>query len=161
MMEESNEELNPVEPDNSELPDEPNEGSSISESILNSVKKLLGIEPDYTEFDVDITMNINAAFFTLKQLGVGPDEGYMISGPDATYSEFLQGNDYDINQIKMYLFYKTKLGFDPPQSSIVTEAVKEMIKETEWRLNVQFENYKWLSDGQENSEKEEEDAPME
>lgn len=157
-MDDFNEDLDPIQPED---PEESDKESPLSESILNSIKKLLGIEPDYTEFDVDVTMNINAAFFTLKQLGVGPDDGYMINDANATYADFLQGNDCDISQIKMYLFYKTKLGFDPPQSSIVAEAMKELIKEAEWRLNVQFENYKWLDDNQGDSEKEEEDVPVE
>ena len=157
-MDDLNEEIEPIQP---EEPEESDEETPLLESILNSVKKLLGIEPDYTDFDVDITMNINAAFFTLKQLGIGPDDGYMISGADATYADFLQGNDCDISQIKMYLFYKTKMGFDPPQSSIVAEAMKEMIKEAEWRLNVQFENYRWMNEQQEDSDEEEEDVQEE
>lgn len=117
----------------------------MNESILMSVKKLLGILPGSTEFDADIIMNINAAFFTLSQLGVGPSDGFVITGDMETFEDFL-GADSTIeqNQVRMYLFYKTKLGFDPPQSSIVMESIKEMIREAEWRLNVQVENNKQI-----------------
>lgn len=112
---------------------------SVEDSILNSVKKLLGIEPDFTEFDIDVMMNINAAIMTLKQLGVGPSDGYTVTSAEDTYEDFLGEDNEETPQVKMYLFYKTRLGFDPPQSSVVTEAIKEMIRETEWRLNIQVD----------------------
>lgn len=107
-----------------------------SESVLGAIKKLLGIPYEENVFDVDIMMNINAAIFTLKQLGISTKES-VVTGSDTTFSD-LFGNQppTSIEQIKMYLFYKTKLGFDPPSSSAVMECIKEMIKETEWRLNV-------------------------
>lgn len=109
-----------------------------NESILLSVKKLLGIEPDYTQFDADIIMNINAALQTLMQLGIGPETGFFISGETETYKDYL-GDDSRWQMVKMYLYQKTKLGFDPPQSSSVLEALKQSIKESEYRLNVQIE----------------------
>lgn len=109
-----------------------------TESILLSVKKLLGIEPDYTQFDPDIIMNINAALQTLMQIGVGPETGFFISGVNETYKDYL-GNDSKMQMVKMYLFYKTKLGFDPPQSTAVMECLKEMIRESEYRLNLQVD----------------------
>lgn len=112
---------------------------SVEDSILNSVKKLLGIEPDFTEFDIDVMMNINAAIMTLNQLGVGPSDGYTVTSADDTYEDFLGEDNEETPQVKMYLFYKTRLGFDPPQSSVVVEAIKEMIRETEWRLNIQVD----------------------
>lgn len=111
----------------------------IENSILNSVKKLLGIPIDLHEFDADIVMNINAALSTLRQIGVGPEEGFSISGEKETYEDFLGEGNKEMNQIKMYLFYKTKLSFDPPTSGTITECIKEFIKETEWRLNVQVD----------------------
>lgn len=111
----------------------------MEKSILNSVKKLLGLHPECHEFDPDIIMNINAALFTLRQIGVGPEEGFTISGEEETYEDFLGEGNKEINQVKMYLFYKTKLSFDPPTSGTVTECIKEFIKEAEWRLNVQVD----------------------
>lgn len=112
---------------------------SKSESILTSVKKLLGIEEECEEFDLDIAMNINSAMATLRQLGIGPQEGFFISNKNATYEDYLGDNQRLIPQVKMYLFYKTKLGFDPPASSTVMECIKQMIAEVEWRLNVQVD----------------------
>ncbi len=119
-----------------------NEGIfDVKDSILNSVKKQLGIYPDSKEFDPDIIMNINSAILTLKQIGVGPqDELFSIEDETQTYSDFLGKDSKETPYVKMYLFYKTKLSFDPPQSSIVTEAIKSMISEMEWRLNVQVDS---------------------
>lgn len=112
---------------------------SKSESILTSVKKLLGIEEECEEFDLDVAMNINAAIATLRQLGVGPIEGFFISNKNTTYEDYLGEDSKEASMVKMYLFYKTKLGFDPPASSSVMECIKQMIAETEWRLNVQVD----------------------
>lgn len=113
--------------------------SEVTESILDSVKKLLGLDPEFTEFDPDILMNINAAIFTLRQLGVGPDDGYTVTSREQTYEDFLGEDNKEIPQVKMYLVYKTRLGFDPPSSSFVLESIKEMIREAEWRLNAQVD----------------------
>lgn len=109
------------------------------DSILNSVKKLLGLDPSVKDFDLDIMMNINAAMSTLWQIGVGPEEGFMITSENETFEEYLGPDSKETNQIKMYLFYKTRLGFDPPSSSSVMECIKEMIREAEWRLNAQVD----------------------
>ena len=42
------------------------------DSILTSIKKLLGITEEYEHFDQDIIMHINSVFSVLTQLGVGP-----------------------------------------------------------------------------------------
>lgn len=108
----------------------------LKESVLESVKKLLGIPTEENVFNVDIMININSAIFTLKQLGISTKES-VVSDASVTYGDlFGDQPQTSIEQIKMYLFYKTKLGFDPPTSSAVMECIKEMIKEAEWRLNV-------------------------
>lgn len=61
----------------------------ISESILTSIKKLLGIDENYTHFDADIIMHINSVFSILTQMGVGPANGFSISGKDDTWSAFI------------------------------------------------------------------------
>lgn len=112
------------------------ESVNVSDSILNSVKKLIGIEPSDKSFDVDVMMNINAAIFTLNQLGV-VTRGYSVTSEEDTYADLFGDQTEDVvNQIKMYLVCKVRLVFDPPASSIVMEATKEVIKEMEWRLNV-------------------------
>lgn len=107
----------------------------MSESILNSVKKVLGVASDYTAFDTDIIMHINSAFSTLCQLGVGPVEGYMIEDSNPTWDNFLL-NDVRLNFVKQYVYYKVRLAFDPPATSALLTSITEQIKELEWRINV-------------------------
>lgn len=123
----------------------------VMDSILNSVKKALGIEPDYTDFDPDILMHINAAIMTLRQLGVGPEEGYTVTSANDTFDDYLGEGSTETAMVRTYLFYKTKIIFDPPASSTVMEALKEMIRETEWRLNIQVDPGKAFKTGGENS----------
>lgn len=108
------------------------------ESILNSVKKALGIEAEYDHFDPELIMFINSAFGVCYQLGVGPtDKPFIIEDAKATWDEFIQGDQ--IETIKTYIFAKVKLIFDPPTSSSVLQAYQELIKEFEWRSNVDAE----------------------
>lgn len=118
----------------------PEQNIDVKESILNSVKKLLGINSEFHEFDQDILMNINAAIFTLRQIGVGPEELFTVTGEE-TYEDFLGEGNKEIPQVKMYLFYKAKLSFDPPTSGTVTECIKEFIREAECRLSYQVDPY--------------------
>ncbi len=106
----------------------------MSESILNSVKKLLGIAEDYEHFDADIMMHINMALMVLSQLGVGPSPPFMITDRKATWEDFL-GDSTDLLGVKTYIYLKVRLVFDPPQSSAAVDVIKENIAELEWRLN--------------------------
>jgi hypothetical protein len=109
------------------------------ESILTSIKKLLGIAEEFTEFDVDIIMHINTALMVLTQLGIGPSEGFEIEDDTATWNDLI--SDYGKHQaVKTYIYLKVKLVFDPPLSSAVIAAYNEQIKEYEWRLNVSAES---------------------
>lgn len=110
----------------------------MNESILNSIKKMLGIDADYDAFDTDILVNINSTFMTLRQLGVGPDGGYSITGPDETWADFL-GDRTDLQAVKSYMYLKVRLLFDPPSSSFVLDSMDRQIKEFEYRLNLQAE----------------------
>lgn len=110
-----------------------------TESILDSVKKMLGIYPEMKDFDPDIMMNINSAIATLTQLGVGPENGFFITGAKDTYKEFLGEYTSIHHFVKMYLYFRAKLGFDPPSSSFVLSSVKEQITELEWRLKTMSE----------------------
>lgn len=108
-------------------------------SILNDVKKMLGITSEYTDFDVDIIAHINSVFFVLRQLGVGPKDGYSISSAANTWSELqLQNGMFD--SVKSYVFLKVKSLFDPSASSSVQAANDKLIAELEWRLNVSAES---------------------
>lgn len=111
----------------------------LSDSILSSVKKLIGISEDDISFDLDIMLNINAAASTLYQIGV-LQKPYTVTSKDDTYGDLIPGGSEDVvNQIKMYFVYKTRLGFDSSTlSGTVIEVIKEMIREAEWRLMVSF-----------------------
>lgn len=104
------------------------------ESILTSIKKLLGIGEEYEHFDTDLIMHINSVFSILTQLGVGPSEGFSISDDLAVWSDFIpEGQKLEL--VKSYMYLKVKLLFDPPSSSAVMESTNRMISEFEWRLN--------------------------
>ena len=105
------------------------------ESILTSVKKMLGIPGDYEHFDADLIMHINSVFMILTQLGVGPAEGFTIMDEDATWNDFIQDNK-KIQSVKSYMYLKVRLLFDPPLSSAVIDSMTRLINELEWRLNV-------------------------
>ena len=104
------------------------------DSILTSIKKLLGIAEEYTQFDEDIIMHINTVFLNLTQLGVGPEEGFAIENDAASWEDFINHN-IQLQAVKTYVYLKVKLLFDPPLSSSVIESMNRMIAELEWRLN--------------------------
>lgn len=103
------------------------------ESILTSIKKLLGIAEGYTHFDDDLILHINSIFSVLTQMGIGPSTGYMITDAGNTWDEFTE-NKFYYEGVKNYIHLRVKLVFDPPLSSAVTEAINKMITELEWRL---------------------------
>lgn len=112
----------------------------MDESILVSIKKMLGIDESYTHFDADIIMNINSVFMILNQLGVGPSKPFMITGEDEEWSDFIE--EGYIEAVKTYIFLRVKVIFDPPTSSFVLDAYNKRIDELEWRMNVIVENDK-------------------
>lgn len=110
------------------------------ESILTSIKKLLGISEEYEQFDQDIIMHINTVFMNLTQLGVGPSKGFYIEDADATWDDFVNlDKNIQLQAVKTYIYLKVKLLFDPPLSSAVIESTNNMIAELEWRLNAAVE----------------------
>ena len=102
------------------------------ESILDSIKKLLGIQPEYRAFDEDLIIHINTVFIILNQLNVGPEEGFMIVDGSESWDDFVKG----INEtmVKTYIYLKVRLMFDPPTSGVLVESMNSMISELEWRL---------------------------
>ena len=108
------------------------------ESILTSIKKLLGPEEDNTQFDDDIIIFINGAIMRLNQLGIGPSTGYAITGKDNKWSELI-GARKDLDAVKTYIYLKVRLVFDPPQSGFLVDAIKGQITELESTLNIQAE----------------------
>lgn len=108
----------------------------MDDSILTSIKKLLGITEEYTHFDKDIILYINSAFSTLTQLGVGPAEGFSIKDEASTWLDFLVNKETTRAFAKAYVYLKVKLIFDPPLTSSVLESINRQITELEWRMNV-------------------------
>jgi hypothetical protein len=107
----------------------------LSNSILISTKKILGMEADYKDFDLDIVTHINSVFSTLTQLGVGPVDGFMIKDETPEWAAFI-GDNKLLNPVKTYAYLRVRLLFDPPTTSYLITALTEQVKELEWRLNV-------------------------
>lgn len=105
------------------------------DSILSSVKKMLGISEDDDYFDIDIIPQINTVFMILNQLGVGPTTCFSIKDKTSVWNDFLSGNT-SIEAVKTYVYQKVKLVFDPPTTSALYDALKRNTDELEWRLNV-------------------------
>lgn len=105
------------------------------ESILTSIKKLLGIPEEYNSFDPDIIMHINSVFMILNQLGVGPETCFTIEDDTATWADFLE-DPTQLQMVKSYIGLKVRLLFDPPSSSTHMSAINQAVSEFEFRLNV-------------------------
>lgn len=108
------------------------------DSILTSIKKVLGIAEDYNHFDDDLILHINSVFLILNQIGVGPEEGFTISGESDKWEDFTTSNK--LEHVKTYMYLKVKLIFDPPLSSAVMEAYNRIISELEWRILISGED---------------------
>lgn len=106
------------------------------DSILDSIKKLLGIQPEYTSFDEDIIIAINTSFATLNQLGVGPEGGYMIEDNTQTWNDYITTTN--LNMVKTYVHLKSRLLFDPPTGGVL-DAIKNQLAELEFRLYVEVD----------------------
>lgn len=111
----------------------------MDDSILATIKKMLGIDAAYQPFDTDIILFINSAFMTLNQLGVGPEDGFSIRDYKATWKEYLI-NGVNLNAVQEYVYMKVKMVFDPPGNSFVMSAMQERCKEIEQRLVMQAES---------------------
>ena len=108
------------------------------DSILISVKKILGIYEEDTSFDTDIIMHINTVFMILRQMGIGPSKGYSITGKYEYWSDYIKDLSL-LESVKTYVALKVRLIFDPPASSTMVEAMNRTISELEWRLNAQVD----------------------
>jgi hypothetical protein len=113
-------------------------------SILDSVKKVLGVEPAYTAFDEDIMMHINSALATLHQLGIGPEFGFAIEDNSATWADFI-GTDPRFSQAKTYVYLCVKILWDRVETGYLLEALKQQKLELEVRLNMYREGTQWVN----------------
>jgi hypothetical protein len=116
----------------------------MSDSILISTKKALGIDASYTAFDPDIIMHINSVFGILNDLGLGPINGFMIEDDTALWDDYLEG-DLNLNSVKTYIYLRVRMLFDPPQTSYLINALEAQYKELEWRLSVRREDTEWIA----------------
>ena len=109
------------------------------DSILTTIKKLLGVSEADESFDIDIVMGINTALSSLTQIGVGPPAGFLIQTKTSTWSEFL-GTGLDLESVKTYVYLKVKLLFDPPSSSALIDSINRVLSELEFRIYVRTDN---------------------
>ena len=123
----------------------------LTDSILNTTKHMLGVEPEYTHFDQDIINDINAAINVLAQLGAC-DEGKFIESDQETYQDLLGEDLPKAQMVKTYIDNKVKLMFDPPLSGSVSGIIEKQIAEFEWRLRIQLDDTGDETNGVDDSE---------
>lgn len=111
------------------------ESNFNTDSILLSIKKLLGLVEDDQAFDADIIIHINSVFTILNQLGIGPEDGFKIESQEETWGQFIQ-DDTLLEDVKTYIYLKVRLIFDPPLNSSILQSVERTISELEFRLNL-------------------------
>lgn len=110
------------------------ENTATTDSILDSIKSMLGIDVEDTNFDKELIIYINGALMIINQLGVGPS-GYTIAGKANTWDEFLEDRT-DLELVKTNIYLRVRLIFDPPQNSFLVAAIKEQITEYDWRIEL-------------------------
>ena len=118
------------------------------DSILTSVKKIIGISEEDESFDTDLIMHINSVLMILNQLGVGPEDGFSITDKSAVWTDVI-GDNKLIEAVKTFVGLKVRLIFDPPTSSAVLDSINKTISELEWRINVMVENKANATGGEE------------
>jgi hypothetical protein len=115
----------------------------MAQSILTSVKHMLGLAADYTVFDVDVIIHTNSAFAVLSQLGLGPPDGFTIVDDTETWEDYI-GSTKFIEMVRTYVYLYVRLIFDPPTTSFAISAFQKQLDELAWRLNVVREDEQWV-----------------
>lgn len=110
---------------------------ALEEGILETIKAMLGLDPAYTAFDEEVTVHINSAIFNLRQLGVGPSQGFSVTAPTQTWADYLGPEAERYGQTKTYIYLYLRGVFDPPQTSFGINAIKEQKEEAGWRLMIE------------------------
>jgi hypothetical protein len=111
----------------------------LESSILNSIKKLLGIDPDDISFDNDILIHINSTIPNLSQMGIGPKNGFIVTSADDKWIDYIDSSTINLEGVKTYLYLKIKLIFDPPTNSTTIDAINKSIDELGWRMMLAVE----------------------
>lgn len=109
------------------------------DGILDTIKKLLGIDEDDDSFDIDIIIIINSITPILGQMGIGPSNGYIVTSKEDKWSDYISDSEINLEGIKNYIFIKTKLIFDPPTNSTTIESFNKVLSELEWRMMLSVE----------------------
>ena len=110
----------------------------MDESILDSIKLILGVDTEYDAFDSEILMAINSSFMSLTQLGLGPAEGFKVPNKATTWADIL-GTRQDLESVRSYIGIKSRMLFDPPTNSYIMQALNNAATELEWRIRTQLE----------------------
>lgn len=118
----------------------------MNDSILRTVKKVLNLDPDYTAFDADVIMHINMALMVLRQVGIGPPNGFVVTDETQTWTEFLGSSVSRLDATKSFVYLKVRLVFDPPEAGYAISAMERQIDELLWRLNTSEEEVRhpWI-----------------
>ena len=109
------------------------------ESILDTIKKLIGVDVSDDSFDPDIIIDINSAIFTLSQMGIGPKNGFIVIDRTQKWSDYINSSTISLEGIKSYIHLQTKIVFDQPTNSTVIDSIRRKIQELEWRLMLAVE----------------------
>lgn len=109
------------------------------DSILTTIKKLLGIDETDVSFDTDIIVSINTAIPFLSQMGIGPPNGFIVTSNDQKWTDYISDATINLEGVKSYLYLKTKLIFDPPTNSTVIQSIDNSLRELEWRMMLAVE----------------------
>jgi hypothetical protein len=110
------------------------EGGDCLKSILDDIKKLLGLDTEDTSFDTDIKIHINTSILSLSQMGIGPSNGFIVTSKEDIWDDFLGSNTINLESVKSYIYLKTKLIFDTPSNSTTIDAFNKNISELEFRM---------------------------
>lgn len=105
--------------------------------VLDSIKKLLGIHPEDHNFDVDLLIHINTVINILRQIGLEPQNGFVSVDYETLWSDIY--DDIDLDMIRSYVYFKVRTMFDPPQSGSTSSAITAAISELEWRIYSELE----------------------
>lgn len=111
----------------------------MDESVLDSIKRILGIDTGCQGFDADIMLHVNSTFSTLYQIGVDSARSKQVEDKNVTWEDIFSEDEDLVPMIKQYVFLKVRLVFDPPSSSFVMESMNKMIDELEWRIHIEAE----------------------
>ena len=109
------------------------------ESILDTIKKMLGIDAEDDSFDGDIITLINPIIYALAQMGIGPSTGFIVVDKNNTWTEYIGSIPFNLEGVKTYIYLKTKLIFDPPTNTTTIDAMTRSAQELEWRMMLEVE----------------------